>query len=195
MQWQIDFMMTKCKLILAALIALVCWSACGRGDILSKQQLEDILFEIHLSDGVFNTLTQNNLLYDDNNSVFRYKPIFEKYKCSRNKFEKSLREYSRKKETLDKIYANLQKRFEEMLKNYEARTLSELIKDAGNKLFTPFENGLQTVRKNFESIESFKRFVEKIMNADENFDENNSSENTETTEPTQQSKKRRPIKF
>jgi uncharacterized protein YukE len=169
--------MIKCKLILGALITLVCLSGCGRGDILGKQKLEDILVEIHLSDGVFHTLSHNNILQDVD-SVFRYKNIFEKFNCSRNKFEKSMREYSRNKENLDKIYANVQKRLEEMLKNYEGITFSEFIQRIENKFITPFSTILQTAGKNFENIENFNSFIEKIKS----IDENNTSEITDKTE-------------
>ena len=159
--------MAKFKLILATFIALMCLQSCGRGDVLSKQQLEDMLFEMHFSDGVFHTFTQRGLT-ENIDSVFRYKHIFEKYKCSRDKFEKSLREYSRNKETLEKIYANLQKRFEEMLKNYEGRTFLEFTTDVGNKFSEPFKSIIKSTRENFESIENFTDFIEKLMNADEN---------------------------
>ena len=159
--------MVKCKLILISIIALVCLLACGRGNILSKQQLEDMLFEMHFSDGVFNTLAQQNQAQNIDLNL-RYKSIFEKYGCSRDRFEKSLREYSRDKETLDKIYANLQERFNEMIKNYEGKTFSEFTQELGNKLFEPFKSIIQPAKENFENIENFTAFIEKIMNIDEN---------------------------
>ena len=174
--------MGKCKLIFCAFITLACLSACGRGEILSKQQLEDILFEIQLSDGVFRTLLQNSQIQDID-SVLKYKNIFEKYNCSRNKFEKSIREYSRNKETLDNIYANLQKRFEEMLKNYEGITFSEFIKRIENKIFEPFDAILQTASKNFENIENFNSLIEKIISIGENdYHENTENVEINTTE-------------
>ena len=174
--------MVKHKLILISLIAFVGLWGCGRGDILSKQYVEDILFEMHLSDGVFHTLEQKGKELGSVDTVLRYKSIFEKYKCSRDKFEKSLREYARDKETLDKIYSNLQKRFEETLKDYEGKTLLEFIKSTGTQLFTPFTNDLQSIKKNFENVENFSRLIEKIMNPDENSNETNESENIKNIE-------------
>ncbi|MDR3287544.1 MAG: DUF4296 domain-containing protein [Prevotellaceae bacterium] len=134
-------------------------------------QLENILFEIHLADGVFNTLTANNKI-NNADSIFRYKNIFEKYKCSRNKFEKSMRAYSRKKETIDKIYENVQKRFETLLKNHEGINISELSNGIINKISTPFKNIFSSIDKSFENIENFDDMQNKISEQNNDLQEN-----------------------
>ncbi|MDR3226827.1 MAG: DUF4296 domain-containing protein [Prevotellaceae bacterium] len=162
-------MTLKFKLILFVLLPL-CLLGCKKNDILSMPQLENILFEMHLADGVFSTLTANNKI-NNADSVFRYKNIFEKYKCSRDKFEKSMRAYSRKKETIDKIYENVQKRFETVLKNYEGISVSEFTNSIINKISTPFKNIFSTVDKSFENIESFDDMQNKISEQNDNLQE------------------------
>jgi hypothetical protein len=136
---------------------------CKTDDILSKQQLEDILFEMHLSDGIIHALTDKNQIQNAD-SIFRYKNIFEKYKCSRDKFEKSMRVYSGKKETIDKIYENIKKRFETKLKNLERKTFSDITKNIIDKLHASIKDALSSVKKYFENAENIENVVEKLLN-------------------------------
>ncbi|MDR2064886.1 MAG: DUF4296 domain-containing protein [Prevotellaceae bacterium] len=163
--------MLKTKLILLVTTAVMCLSGCKTDDILNKRQLEDILFEMHLSDGVVHALASKNQIQNAD-TVVRYKAIFEKYKCSRNKFEKSMRVYSRQKETITKIYDNIKLRFEKMLKDFESKDLRNFTKDIIEKFHESLKNALSGIGKYFEDIENISDFAEKLLNLQKDIPEN-----------------------
>jgi hypothetical protein len=165
--------MLKIKLILLVSVVAACLYSCKSDDILSKRQLEDMLFEMHLSDGVVHTLS-DKMKVQNADTIIRYKPIFEKYKCSRDKFEKSMRIYSRKKETISEIYGNIQQRFETALKDFESRDMDSgnFIQNVINKLVAPLKNILSETGKFFENIKTTDDFVEKLLNPQTDIHEN-----------------------
>ncbi|MDR1554148.1 MAG: DUF4296 domain-containing protein [Prevotellaceae bacterium] len=166
-------MMLKIKLILVVATAIMALSSCKTDDILNKQKLEDMLFEMHLSDGVVHTLANINQIQNAD-TIVRYKAIFDKYKCSRDKFEKSMRIYSRQKETITQIYENIKLRFETMVKNLEGKDFPNTIKDIVDKFRIPMENIASKVDKYFENIETVDDFLEKLLHL-----QNDIAENTE----------------
>jgi hypothetical protein len=172
----------KFKIILIALIA-ISWSSCKNDGILSADKLEDILLEMHLSDGVFHTLNINSKMQNVD-SIFRYKNIFEKYKCSRDMFEKSMRAYSRKQEVIDNIYNNLQERFKTMLNNYEGKNLSDFIIDIFQKFSLSLKSILSPAGKQFENVENIKDFVERLLSLHENISENSQTDSLQSDKET-----------
>ncbi|MDR2126578.1 MAG: DUF4296 domain-containing protein [Prevotellaceae bacterium] len=162
--------MLKIKLILLASAITICFSACKSDDILSKKQLENMLFEMHLSDGVVHTVANSNQILNTD-TIIRYKAIFEKYKCSRNKFEKSMRAYSRNRDAVTEIYENIKLRFDAMLKHYETKNFQNFTNNIINKFSLPFKNILSETDKYFEKIENIDDFVEQLMNLQKNIPE------------------------
>jgi hypothetical protein len=161
-----DEMMLKIRLILLASVTVLCLLSCRNDDVLSKRQLEDILFEMHLSDGVVHALNNKIQLQntDTTYTLIRYKTIFEKYNCSRDKFEKSMRIYSRKKETMIQIYENIKKRFNTALKDFESRGLNNFVKNIIDKACISLKNILLKTGSCFENIKTADDFFEKLMN-------------------------------
>ncbi|MDR2651835.1 MAG: DUF4296 domain-containing protein [Prevotellaceae bacterium] len=163
-------MMLKIKLILIV-TTIMCLLSCKTDDILNKQQLEDMLFEMHLSDGVVHTLVNKNHIQNAD-TIVRYKAIFDKYKCSRDKFEKSMRIYSRKKETITQIYDNIKLRFDTMLKDIEGKSFPNFAKDIIEKFSVPLKNIVPKTDKYFENIETVDDFFEKLSDLEKDINEN-----------------------
>ncbi|MDR2292507.1 MAG: DUF4296 domain-containing protein [Prevotellaceae bacterium] len=168
-------MMLKTKLILLVTVITMCLSGCKTDDILNKRQLEDILFEMHLSDGIVQTLTNRNHIQNAD-TIIRYKAIFEKYKCSRDKFEKSMRVYSRQSETITKIYDNIKLRFDRMLKDFESKDLQNITKNIFNKFHIKLKNALSGIDKCFENVENINDFAEKLLNLSKDISEDTKSD-------------------
>jgi len=140
-------------------------SACTKNNIVDKKQLENILFEMHLSDGIFHTMSTNHR-EQNLDSVFRYEHIFKKYKCSRNKFEQSMRAYSKNKDGIDLIYTNVQKRLEVLLSEFDGDKNLYFTEDFKNKLTAPIRDFLLSIENYFKDIENFDDFRNKILNSD-----------------------------
>jgi DNA repair ATPase RecN len=163
--------MLKTELIIFVTAAIMCLSGCKNDDILNKRQLEDILFEMHLSDGVVQTLANRNQI-QNTDTIIRYKAIFEKYNCSRDKFEKSMRVYSRQKETINKIYDNIKLRFDRMLQDLESKDVQSVVKNIVRKFNMKLKNALTGIDKCFENVENINDFAEKLLNLQKDITEN-----------------------
>ena len=160
-------MTLKIRIILFAVTAMTCLSACTKNNIVDKKQLENILFEMHLADGIFHTMAANHR-EQNLDSVFRYEHILKKYKCSRNKFEQSMRAYSKNKDGIDLIYTNVQKRLEVLLSEFDGDKNLYFTEDFKNKLTAPIRDFLLSIENYFKDIENFDDFRNKILNSEEN---------------------------
>jgi hypothetical protein len=158
---------------------MFCLQACKKNDIADKQQLENILFDMHMADGILHTMSAN-VQEQGVDSVFRYKHIFEKYKCSRDKFERTMRVYSKDKEALDLIYTNVRNRFEELQSRYSAQTNLQFAEDILNKFTTPIKNSWSQIDNFFKDVENFDDFKNKILESCDDLSE--SEEMTEASE-------------
>ncbi|MDR1199713.1 MAG: DUF4296 domain-containing protein [Prevotellaceae bacterium] len=171
-------MMLKIRLVLLVLITVLCLSSCKSDNVLSRRQLEDMLFEMHLSDGIVHTLADKMQL-QSTDTIIRYKAIFEKYNCSRDKFEKSMRVYSRKRETITQIYENIKKRFDTALKDLEGTGTKDFIKNIIDKFCISLKDIFSKTGDFFENIKSTDDFVEKLIQLQKDIPENAEQDSVE----------------
>jgi outer membrane murein-binding lipoprotein Lpp len=94
--------MKKLLLIIVAAIAL---ASCSDNDkVISKRKMASILRDIHISDAVLNTQRYTQNTFENLDSLYLYKDVFEKNDVSRDEFVYSLQYYSKYPRKLDEIY-------------------------------------------------------------------------------------------
>ncbi|MDR1348641.1 MAG: DUF4296 domain-containing protein [Prevotellaceae bacterium] len=171
-------MMLKIRLVLLFSITVLCLSSCKSDNVLSRHQLEDMLFEMHLADGIVHTLADKMQLQGAD-TVIRYKAVFEKYNCSRDKFEKSMRIYSRKRETITQIYENIKQRFDTALKDIESTGMNGFVKNIIDKFHISLKDIFPKTGDFFENIKSADDFVEKLIQMQKDVPENAEQDSAE----------------
>jgi hypothetical protein len=94
--------MKKLLLIIVAAIAL---ASCSDNDkVISKRKMANILRDIHISDAVLNTQRYTQNSFENLDSLYLYKDVFEKNDVTRDEFIYSLQYYSKYPRRLDEIY-------------------------------------------------------------------------------------------
>ena len=76
-------------------------------NILSETVLEDILKQIHLSEGAFELNKPKNMENAKSTLANNYTSIYSEYKISAIDFKNTLNYYSQHPEKLEKIYSNV----------------------------------------------------------------------------------------
>ncbi|MDO4190345.1 MAG: DUF4296 domain-containing protein [Bacteroidales bacterium] len=106
---------------LVLLLAIFLLTACQTWrpfNVIKPSVMEDLLYDIHMTEGTIATLYPNMRREDQRAS---YDALFEKYHVTRSQFEKSLAWYSAHPDEFGKIYDNLDVRFTQLVddvKNY-----------------------------------------------------------------------------
>ena len=94
--------MKKLLLIIAAAVAL---ASCSDNDtVISQGKMASILRDIHISDAVLNTQRYTQNTFENLDSLYLYKDVFEKNDVTREEFVHSLQYYSKYPRRLDEIY-------------------------------------------------------------------------------------------
>jgi hypothetical protein len=72
-------------------------------DFIPRETFVEIVYDIHLVDGITNEVKYYRI-YNPEDSIDLYGPIFEKYNVTREKYERTLDEYSMYPTLLDEVY-------------------------------------------------------------------------------------------
>lgn len=94
--------MKKIILLIAAIAAL---ASCSKNEnVLSEKKMALIIRDIHLADGVLNTHRFSQNRFENVDSLYIYKQVFEKNEVTRDEFVTSIQYYSKYPRQLDDIY-------------------------------------------------------------------------------------------
>jgi hypothetical protein len=94
--------MKKLLLIIAAAFVL---ASCSSNDkVLSEKEMARVLRDIHLADGAYDTQRYAQNRFENIDSLYLYKGVFEKNGVSREEFVNSLKYYSKYPRRLEDIY-------------------------------------------------------------------------------------------
>ncbi|MCI7729665.1 MAG: DUF4296 domain-containing protein [Bacteroidales bacterium] len=110
------------------LSGLLCLTSCDirPWSVLNKQEMEDLLFDIHLAETIFQVYKPN---YSKEEKQQIFEGIFEKHNTSKETFEKSLKWYAKHPDDLQLIYRKVLDRtvaFQEKVDNHEFHPDSRL---------------------------------------------------------------------
>lgn len=72
-------------------------------EFIPRETFVEIVYDIHLIDGITNDVKYYRI-YNPQDSIDLYGPIFEKYNVTREKYERTLDEYSKYPGLLDDVY-------------------------------------------------------------------------------------------
>ncbi len=103
----------------ACLLGASLLSSCKRdvpSDVIAPEQMEDVLYDYHIAQAMGNEFNGKERYKKE--LLLRY--VFEKHHITQADFDSSLVWYARNTKELDKLYENIDKRFETSRKNLEA---------------------------------------------------------------------------
>jgi hypothetical protein len=93
------------KKLLLIIVAAIAFASCSDNDkVISKRKMANILRDIHISDAVLNTQRYTQNSFENLDSLYLYKDVFEKNDVTRDEFIYSLQYYSKYPRRLDEIY-------------------------------------------------------------------------------------------
>lgn len=103
--------MSKLGVIFIYLFLLLSLCGCRPLGVMSKDLMEDVLFEIHITENAI--IVTNNKITDEEKQRY-YESIFNKYGISKSEFDKSLEWYSKHPDKYEDIYVRLEKRIDSL---------------------------------------------------------------------------------
>lgn len=103
-----------CCLLALSLTACHSWRPWG---VMNSTDMEDVLYDIHLTEGMISAVYPNMRREDQRAS---YDAVFEKHHVTREKFEKSLEWYSSHPDLFTQIYDSLDVRFGQLVKDVKS---------------------------------------------------------------------------
>lgn len=80
-------------------------------DVLSQDKMVDVLYDLHLTDGLFTTRNFNR--DKTMNAENGYSYVFKKHGITRQTFDKSMQFYTRHSFALENIYRQVEQKFEQ----------------------------------------------------------------------------------
>ena len=111
--------------------------SCGNDYILTNKQMEDLLLDIHLVDGI--SLSNSNFSSKNAKSDL-YTTIYEKHNTTKEQFDSSMVYYSENLEELVEIYEAVQSRIEELEKDVKAGKYTAATSFISNNINTKIIN-------------------------------------------------------
>ena len=127
--------MIKKAIIPTILFITTLFCSCGNGYVLNTEQMEDLLLDIHLVDGI----TLDNSAFSSRNAKSDlYTTIYEKHNTTKEQFDSSMVYYSENLEELVEIYEAVLLRINEIEKDVKAgkytATSSHISNDVNKKI-------------------------------------------------------------
>lgn len=108
-----------CLVVSAVLVSLV---GCRPKGVLSNQEMEDLLYELHMTDGV---IDQAGMVYGhDEEQRAYYAVTMQKLGITQEEFDSSIVWYTHHPQTFNKIYPKVMKRLEDKKAEYTALLLA-----------------------------------------------------------------------
>ncbi|MDD3907544.1 MAG: DUF4296 domain-containing protein [Bacteroidales bacterium] len=137
--------MSKIRLIFGLLLILVSLTSCRPRKVLSRSEMTDVLYDIHLTDVLLNqgTIYQNSSwthgLNPDDFADMAYQSVLRKHGIDEKTFYISVSYYSKKLNLYEKIYADVDKRLQDYIdeiknRKYDVPTVAQVL--AGLKMDT-----------------------------------------------------------
>jgi hypothetical protein len=118
--------------------------------VMNSEKMEDVLYDFYIADATINV----KHLSSERDEYYNY--VFEKHKISKNKFEKSIRWYATKPQSLELIYSNVKTRIEKLQADVDG------YKFHSEEKLTDEKNSLDTIAiYNFEQKYHFENSVPK----------------------------------
>lgn len=134
--------MRKIVLIICLILSLNIFQSCRPDGVLSKSEMTDVLFDVHLAESVTTPSyepipekVRKGLKVEDFRDL-TYLAVLKKHNISEEDFYKSIAYYSRKIRVFTKIYDDIDKRMEDYISDvnnwkFHARDIREILKSIG----------------------------------------------------------------